>query len=88
MSARHKPFTVVRDEVHQDPGASRGGVVAIGNFEGVHRGHCVVIDKAIGLARSLGGPASVLTFEPHRARSFVPTSRCSASVTMRQGSTA
>jgi riboflavin kinase/FMN adenylyltransferase len=72
MSARHKPFTVVRDGLHQDPGALRGGVVAIGNFEGVHRGHCVVIDKAIGLARSLGRPASVLTFEPHPRAFFRP----------------
>src|SRR5215475_574146 len=72
MSARHKPFTVVRDGLHQDPGALRGGVVAIGNFEGVHRGHCVVIDKAVGLARSLGRPAAVLTFEPHPRAFFRP----------------
>jgi riboflavin kinase/FMN adenylyltransferase len=72
MSARHKPFTVVPDGLHQDPGALRGSVVAIGNFEGVHRGHCVVIDKAIGLARSLGRPAAVLTFEPHPRAFFRP----------------
>jgi riboflavin kinase / FMN adenylyltransferase len=72
MSARHKPFTVVRDGLHQDPGALRGGVVAIGNFEGVHRGHRVVVDKAIGLARSLGRPAAVLTFEPHPRAFFRP----------------
>jgi riboflavin kinase / FMN adenylyltransferase len=72
MSSHRKPFTVVRDGLHQDPGALRGGVVAIGNFEGVHRGHCVVIDKAIGLARSLGRPAAVLTFEPHPRAFFRP----------------
>jgi len=72
MSARPKPFTVVPDGLHQDPGALRGSVVAIGNFEGVHRGHCVVIDKAIGLARSLGRPAAVLTFEPHPRAFFRP----------------
>jgi riboflavin kinase / FMN adenylyltransferase len=72
MSARHKPFTIVRDGLHQDPGALRGGVMAIGNFEGVHRGHRVVIDKAIGLGRSLGRPAAVLTFEPHPRAFFRP----------------
>src|SRR6516162_2774171 len=72
MWARRKPFTVVRDGLHQDPGVLRGGVVAIGNFEGVHRGHRVVIDKAIGLARSLGRPAAVLTFEPHPRAFFRP----------------
>ncbi len=72
MPTRGKPFTVVRDALRQDPGALRGAVVAIGNFEGVHRGHRVVIDKAVGLARSLGRPAAVLTFEPHPRAFFRP----------------
>ncbi len=42
-----------------------GGVIALGNFDGVHRGHAVVIQAAVDKARSLGVPARVLTFEPH-----------------------
>ncbi len=49
-----------------------GGVVAIGNFDGVHRGHRTVIAAAIGGARSLGGPAVALTFEPHPRRFLRP----------------
>jgi riboflavin kinase/FMN adenylyltransferase len=62
----------MRDGLRQDPGPLRGAVVAIGNFEGVHRGHRIVIDNAVGLARSLGRPAAVLTFEPHPRAFFRP----------------
>jgi riboflavin kinase / FMN adenylyltransferase len=50
----------------------RGGVVAIGNFDGVHRGHQIVLDKALELAAQLGKPALVLTFEPHPRTVFQP----------------
>ncbi len=40
-------------------------MVAIGNFDGVHRGHQAVIAKAGSLAATLGAPQAVLTFEPH-----------------------
>jgi riboflavin kinase/FMN adenylyltransferase len=42
-----------------------GAVIAIGNFDGVHRGHVAVIRRAEALARKLGCPCAVLTFEPH-----------------------
>ncbi len=51
-----------------------GGVVALGNFDGVHRGHQAVIRAAVEKARSLGVPAKVLTFEPHPRLFFQPTS--------------
>lgn len=54
------------------PDALRGGVVAIGNFDGVHRGHQIVLEKALGLAGALGRPAIVLTFEPHPRTVFQP----------------
>ncbi len=47
------------------PEAARGAVVAIGNFDGVHRGHQAVIAEAGKLALSFGAPPAVLTFEPH-----------------------
>ncbi|MCA0422714.1 MAG: bifunctional riboflavin kinase/FAD synthetase [Proteobacteria bacterium] len=47
-------------------------VAAIGNFDGVHRGHRFVFDEAITLARSLGRPAVALTFNPHPRQFFQP----------------
>src|ERR1700724_739051 len=65
-----KNFLVVRDSAPAD--ALRGAVVAIGNFDGVHRGHRAVIGVAQDLARTLGRPAAVLTFEPHPRAFFNP----------------
>ena len=42
-----------------------GAVVAIGNFDGVHRGHRAVIGAALTRARALGRKAAALTFTPH-----------------------
>lgn len=47
------------------PSELKGGVVAIGNFDGVHRGHVAVLGQALEEARRRGLPALVLTFEPH-----------------------
>jgi len=49
-----------------------GSVVAIGNFDGVHRGHRAVIDAAARIARASGADQSVLTFEPHPRSVFQP----------------
>src|SRR5262245_56968792 len=72
MPSQGRRFTVVRDGLREPPDGLRGAVVAIGNFEGVHRGHRAVIDKAVTLARALGRPAAVLTFEPHPRAFFRP----------------
>ncbi|MBX9777402.1 MAG: bifunctional riboflavin kinase/FAD synthetase [Xanthobacteraceae bacterium] len=50
----------------------RGAVVAIGNFDGVHRGHRAVIATARERAATLGRPAAALTFEPHPRSFFRP----------------
>jgi riboflavin kinase/FMN adenylyltransferase len=66
MTDEAKPgaaFTVVRDA--PAPAALRCAVTAIGNFDGVHRGHRTLIDAARARARALGRPAAALTFEPH-----------------------
>lgn len=52
----------------------KGGVVAIGNFDGVHRGHQWVLAKALELAEQRNVPALVLTFEPHPRSVFKPDS--------------
>lgn len=44
-----------------------GRLVAIGNFDGVHRGHRAVLTEAAELARSRGLEPVVLTFDPHPA---------------------
>jgi riboflavin kinase/FMN adenylyltransferase len=68
-------FIVVHDDLaHAAPAAAalNGAVLAIGNFEGVHRGHRVVIDVARRRAAELGRRAGVLTFEPHPRAVFRP----------------
>ncbi len=47
------------------PADLRGGVIAIGNFDGVHRGHQAVLNMARQKAEKAGRPLIVLTFEPH-----------------------
>ncbi|HXW31101.1 MAG TPA: bifunctional riboflavin kinase/FAD synthetase, partial [Xanthobacteraceae bacterium] len=59
-----KPLLVVRDGT-RDADVLKGGVVAIGNFDGVHRGHRAVIAAAVDRAMALRRPAVALTFEPH-----------------------
>src|SRR5499433_1156019 len=66
-----EPFVVVRGEAPANH-ALDGAVVAIGNFDGVHRGHRAVIAAALARARALGRPAAALTFEPHPRSFFRP----------------
>ena len=54
------------------PESYKNSVVAIGNFDGVHRGHQAVLEKALDIARSTGRPAIVYTFEPHPKSFFKP----------------
>ncbi|ODT07620.1 MAG: riboflavin biosynthesis protein RibF [Mesorhizobium sp. SCN 65-20] len=54
------------------PQRLRGGVVAIGNFDGIHRGHQAVLERALDEARRRGVPALVLTFDPHPRKVFRP----------------
>ncbi|MEZ5722879.1 MAG: bifunctional riboflavin kinase/FAD synthetase [Paracoccaceae bacterium] len=50
----------------------RGASAAIGNFDGVHRGHQAVIDIARAAAAKRGAPLGVMTFEPHPRQYFAP----------------
>jgi riboflavin kinase / FMN adenylyltransferase len=61
----------VRDHQYVRP-EDRGASAAIGNFDGVHRGHQAVIDLARTEARRRGVPLGVVTFEPHPREHFAP----------------
>jgi riboflavin kinase/FMN adenylyltransferase len=53
------------------PADWKGGVVALGNFDGVHRGHQALLARAAEQAKALEAPLVALTFEPHPRRFFV-----------------
>ncbi|MCE9527516.1 MAG: bifunctional riboflavin kinase/FAD synthetase [Planctomycetales bacterium] len=54
------------------PSSLRGGAVAIGNFDGVHRGHARIVERLRARAKEVGGPAIVFTFDPHPVRLLRP----------------
>ncbi|MCC6927079.1 bifunctional riboflavin kinase/FAD synthetase [Novosphingobium sp.] len=56
------------------PESLRGAIVALGNFDGFHRGHQAVVGEALDWARSEGRPGIVATFDPHPVRFFAPES--------------
>ena len=62
-------FVLAIDPFSPPPGLEKC-VLAIGNFDGVHRGHKAVIARARALASSLHRPCAVLTFEPHPSDFF------------------
>ena len=67
--SKSRAFHIVREEAQGaealDIGPLHGTVVAIGNFDGVHRGHRAVIGAALQRAEEIGRPAAALTFAPH-----------------------
>lgn len=60
---------MIRDYHFVEP-EDRGATVAIGNFDGVHKGHQSVIELARSAAP--GAPLGVMTFEPHPREYFAP----------------
>jgi riboflavin kinase / FMN adenylyltransferase len=59
---------------HRDPMPEplRGAVIALGNFDGFHRGHQAVAGEAIRWAQAEGRPSIIATFDPHPVRHFRP----------------
>ena len=53
------------DGLDSVPQALKGAIVAIGSFDGVHRGHQSVVERLKAQAKAAGAPAVMLTFEPH-----------------------
>ena len=66
-----RPFTLCREDEPVPPRLA-GAIAAIGNFDGVHRGHRVLVDAVRASAAEAGGPAVILTFEPHPRAFFAP----------------
>jgi len=64
-------FSIV-ENISQFPAYLRGATIAIGNFDGCHRGHQTVFAQAKKMAEANGKPAVVLTFEPHPRDVFAP----------------
>lgn len=54
------------------PEALRGAIIALGNFDGFHRGHQAVAGEAIRWAQAEGRPSIIATFDPHPVRFFRP----------------
>jgi riboflavin kinase/FMN adenylyltransferase len=54
------------------PPLLKGGVVALGNFDGLHLGHQAVLRQTLEIARTNGVAAGVMTFEPHPRLFFNP----------------
>jgi len=60
-------------EGHENPlRASQNGVVTVGNFDGVHRGHAELIQQARELAQKIAGPLTAVTFNPHPLQLLAP----------------
>lgn len=54
------------------PERLRGAVLAIGNFDGVHKGHQAVLRTALDVGQAAGRPTGVIVFEPHPRQFFKP----------------
>src|SRR5215472_13468527 len=66
------------------PGAWGPSVVTIGVFDGVHRGHQLIVARAAAAARDLGLPLVVVTFDPHPAGVIRPGSQPAQLCTLRR----
>lgn len=63
---------LIADSLDAFPAELKGGIVAIGNFDGLHRGHRAVLDAALGLGHGTHHPVFAMSFEPHPRTVFNP----------------
>jgi riboflavin kinase/FMN adenylyltransferase len=64
---------LINTEISKTGADRHGPIVAIGNFDGAHRGHAAVVEQARRLADACdGAPVAALTFEPHPRLFFRP----------------
>ena len=57
------------------PSAYQNAVVAIGNFDGFHKGHRIIVEQAVKIAHQENRPVVLMTFEPHPSGFFRPGGR-------------
>ncbi len=69
-AAPHTAFVI--DLAKPVPADLRGAVIALGNFDGVHRGHAELARETVELGEQLGRRPAALTFEPHPRSVFRP----------------
>jgi riboflavin kinase/FMN adenylyltransferase len=62
----------IYNDISNIPDRAQGAVIAIGNFDGVHKGHQALIQQAEKIAKEHNKKFGVLTFEPHPRRLFQP----------------
>ena len=62
----------IHDGANPVPTGMRGAVLAIGNFDGVHRGHQALLQSAMDIAAKNKVPAGAMVFEPHPRVFFRP----------------
>jgi riboflavin kinase / FMN adenylyltransferase len=74
MSIAAKSFLIV-DRLAAVPSAARGSVLAIGNFDGVHRGHQALLAAVRADADARRALAGVMIFDPHPREFFQPQQR-------------
>ena len=74
---------VIRDPL-KSADVPKGGVVTVGNFDGVHRGHQKMLADVVGRAMSLGAPSVAVTFDPHPLKVLRPEEAPKMIQTLRQ----
>ncbi|MGB4867394.1 MAG: bifunctional riboflavin kinase/FAD synthetase [Hyphomicrobium sp.] len=62
---------VVHGHTHV-PITARSAAIALGNFDGVHLGHRVLLNEAVAKGKTLGRPSGAMVFEPHPREFFHP----------------
>lgn len=65
--------TIAIDWMTHPPADYTAGAITVGNFDGVHRGHCELLAACIAEAKLVGGPAVVVTFDPPPLAVLVPS---------------
>ena len=73
MSPSQSARFLFAESLETFPDDLKGGIVAIGNFDGVHRGHRAVLNAALGLGHGTHHPVFAMSFEPHPRTVFNPS---------------
>lgn len=71
MLPQHKIMKILR-HYENCPADAQSSAIALGNFDGVHKGHQEILKTTLDIARAEHKPAAVMTFEPHPLQIFKP----------------